>query len=161
MLALETSSDSLGTPAAPLDGLSILLVDDDPAPREIYSEVLTLAGAHVASAASAREALARMDAERFDLFISDIMMPGEDGYWLIRAVRQRSGERGGRVPALAITGDAETHCSERVVAAGFDGHMAKPMDIDLFCAAVAAMASGFPRHPDFYARSVDNNAPAR
>jgi two-component system CheB/CheR fusion protein len=140
MPVLETRPKSVATREARLDGLSVLLVDDDPAPRGIYTEILKLAGARVASVGSAKEALARMDAERFDVFISDIMMPGEDGYWLIRAVRQRSSERGGHVPALAITGDAETHSSERVVAAGFDGHMAKPMDINAFCATVAAAA---------------------
>ena len=125
-----------------LDGLSVLIVDDDPAPLELYREILTIAGARVRVATSARAAILLVQQEVPDVLVSDIMMPGEDGYWLIRTLRQLPAEQGGRVPALAVTGDIRSHSSERARSEGYDGHLAKPVQITEFCATVARLACG-------------------
>jgi CheY-like chemotaxis protein len=125
-----------------LDGLSILIVDDDPAPLELYREVLTLAGARVRVATSARAAILLVQQEIPDVIVSDIMMPGEDGYWLIRALRALPPAEGGTVPALAVTGDPHNHTSERVRAAGYDSLLAKPVQISQLAATVAKLACG-------------------
>ena len=125
-----------------LDGLSVLVVDDDPAPLDLYREILTLAGARVRVATSARAAVLLVRQQMPDVLVSDIMMPGEDGYWLIRTLRDLSVEEGGGVPALAVTGDPRTHSSERALAAGYDSHLAKPVQIAEFCATVARLACG-------------------
>jgi CheY-like chemotaxis protein len=125
-----------------LEGVTVLIVDDDPAPLELYREVLTLAGARVRVATSARAALLMVQQEVPDAIVSDIMMPGEDGYWLIRALRELPAAEGGRVPALAVTGDPGTHSSERTRRAGYDGHLAKPAPLAEFSATVARLICG-------------------
>jgi two-component system, chemotaxis family, CheB/CheR fusion protein len=122
-----------------LEGLTVLVVDDDPGPLELYREVLTLAGARVRVATSARAALLMAQEETPDAVVSDIMMPGDDGYWLIRALRELPGNR---IPALAVTGDPVRHSKERVCQAGFDDHLAKPVQVVEFSATVARLASG-------------------
>jgi CheY-like chemotaxis protein len=89
------------TPA--LDGITVLVVDDEEDAREAMAVLLGQAGARVISAAGAAEAIDTLDRERPDVLLSDIAMPGEDGYALIRRVRSRSGEAGGRIPAAALT----------------------------------------------------------
>ena len=130
----------MGSPK--LNGVSVLVVDDDPAPLELYREILTLAGARVRIATSARAAVLLVQQEVPDVIVSDIMMPGEDGYWFINAVRDLPAEMGGRVPALAVTGDPGRHSRERARQAGYDGHMAKPVQITEFSATVARLACG-------------------
>ena len=125
-----------------LEGLSVLIVDDDPAPLELYREILTLAGARVRVATSARAAVLLVQQEVPNVVVSDIMMPGEDGYWLINTLRELPAELGGRVPALAVTGDPARHSRERAREAGYDCHLAKPVQIAEFSAAVARLASG-------------------
>jgi CheY-like chemotaxis protein len=70
------------------------------------------------------------------------MMPGEDGYWLINTLRELPPELGGRVPALAVTGDPGRHSRERAREAGYDCHLAKPVQIAEFSATVARLACG-------------------
>ena len=130
----------MGSPK--LNGISVLVVDDDPAPLELYREILTLAGARVRVATSARAAVLLVQQEVPNVIVSDIMMPGEDGYWLINAVRELPAELGGRVPALAVTGDPGRHSRERTRQAGYDSHMAKPVQIAEFSATVARLACG-------------------
>jgi CheY-like chemotaxis protein len=130
---------------ASLDGLTVLVVDDDPGPLELYREVLTMAGARVRVATSARAAVLMVQQEVPGVVVSDIMMPGEDGYWLIRALRQLPPDKGGRIPALAVTGDPVRHSSERTREAGYDAHLAKPVQIAEFCATVARLAGGSTR----------------
>jgi two-component system, chemotaxis family, CheB/CheR fusion protein len=125
-----------------LDGLSVLVVDDDPAPLDLYREILTLAGARVRVATSARAAILLVRQQAPDVVVSDIMMPGEDGYWLIRSIRELPVDEGGGVPVLAVTGDPRTHSSERARAAGFDGHLGKPVAVAEFCATVSRLACG-------------------
>jgi two-component system CheB/CheR fusion protein len=125
-----------------LDGMSVLIVDDDPAPLELYREILSLAGARVRVATSARAAVLLVQQEVPDVIVSDIMMPGEDGYWLINTLRDLPADLGGRVPALAVTGDPGRHSRERARQAGYDCHLAKPVQIAEFSATVARLACG-------------------
>ena len=123
-----TARDATDNPKPLLAGVHVLVVDDEDDPRELFRDVLVLAGARVTVARSAREALAAFSHEPPDVLVSDIMMPGEDGYWLIHAVRTAHVESWSRVRALAITGDARRHSRDEVLTAGFDAHLTKPID---------------------------------
>jgi signal transduction histidine kinase/ActR/RegA family two-component response regulator len=113
---------------ARLDALRILVVDDDADGRALSSLVLTQAGATVKAAASVREALELLDAEPPDVLVSDLGLPDEDGYALIRQLRQQEREHGGFLPAVALTGYARAEDRARVLAAGFQAHVPKPVD---------------------------------
>ncbi len=89
-----------------LDGLHILVVDDDPDGRTLTSLVLTQAGASVKAVASVREAHQTLEVERPDALVSDLGLPDENGYPLIRHIRQHEAEHGGFLPAVALTGYA-------------------------------------------------------
>jgi signal transduction histidine kinase/ActR/RegA family two-component response regulator len=122
-----------------LDGLRILVVDDNPDGRLLTSLVLTQAGATVKAVASAREALRMLDVELPDALVSDIGLPDEDGYGLLRQVRQLESERGGFLPALALTGFARAEDRDRILAAGFQAHVPKPVEPVELAAAIAAI----------------------
>jgi signal transduction histidine kinase len=127
-------------PLARLSRLRVLVVDDDPDSREVVREVLEQAGATVAVAASSREALAAIAQEPPDVLLSDLGMPEEDGYQLLRSVRALAKDAGGSVPAAALT--AYTQAEDRLAAqdAGFQGYLAKPIDPAELTAAVARLA---------------------
>jgi signal transduction histidine kinase/CHASE3 domain sensor protein/ActR/RegA family two-component response regulator len=116
----------LGAPR--LDGLRLLAIDDESDSRAMVTEVLRACGADVAQAASAQEALATFNHQRPDVIISDIGMPGEDGYSLIRRIRALPAELGGRTPAVALTAYARSEDAQRAFAAGFQMHLAKPVE---------------------------------
>ena len=144
MLACTTTGSpesALGRPRGPLNGLHVLVVDDDAGPRQLFRDVLEVAGARVTVAPSARLGLAAIQCEVPDVLVSDIMMPEHDGYWLIRSVRELAAEHGGRVPALAITGDPNLHSRARALAEGFDAHLPKPINVRELSATVARLAS--------------------
>jgi len=122
-----------------LKGVHVVVVDDEDDPRALFSEVLAMAGARVTVASSAREALGIIERDVPDVLVSDIMMPGEDGYWLIEAVRLLPSEGNRRIRALAITGDPVQHARDRVLRAGYDAHISKPMGVDALCALVARL----------------------
>jgi signal transduction histidine kinase/ActR/RegA family two-component response regulator len=122
-----------------LDALRILVVDDDADGCALTSLVLTQAGATVRAAASVREALQMLEAERPDVLVSDLGLPDADGYTLIRHVRQQEREHGGSLPAVALTGYARAEDRARVLAAGFQAHVAKPVDPVELAAAIAAI----------------------
>jgi PAS domain S-box-containing protein len=124
-----------------LKGVTVLSVDDEPDARELVRRLLVECGATVVTAGSAEEALAAMDAGGpIDLLISDIGMPETDGYELIRRVRQRGPERGGDVPAVALTAYARSEDRTRAMLAGFHGHVAKPVEPAELVATVASLA---------------------
>jgi len=125
------------TPA--LDGITVLVVDDEEDAREAMAVLLGQAGARVISAAGAAEAIDTLDRERPDVLLSDIAMPGEDGYALIRRVRSRSGEAGGRIPAAALTAYATLDDRAKAIRAGFDEHIPKPVDPTRLIGAVALL----------------------
>jgi signal transduction histidine kinase/ActR/RegA family two-component response regulator len=112
---------------ARLDGIRVLVVDDEPDAREVLGTILAAAGADIALAASASEALSTLGSFAPDVLVSDIGMPGDDGYALIRRVREGA-SRFTRVPALALTAYASPEDARRAVLAGFDMHMAKPIE---------------------------------
>ncbi len=118
-----------------------LVVDDDRDTLELMAEVLRSRGVLVTAAANADEGLAALDREVPDILLTDIAMPDRDGYDLIRRVRERPIERGGRVPAVAITAYARAEDTERSLASGFQIHLSKPVDLDELFATVASLTS--------------------
>jgi PAS domain S-box-containing protein len=127
-----TSPQPLETPAVPslLVGIRLLIVDDEPDARELLSAALTQMGARVQVVASADEALAAVERERPHVIVSDIGMPGKDGYALVQRLRDQESAIGGaaRLPAVAVTAYATTDDVRRALAAGYDLHVAKPVD---------------------------------
>lgn len=124
----ETDRDRRNDAAAPLAGLRVLIVDDDSDSREVLAALLSLRKAEVRSAGSVREALEALTGWKPDVLVSDIGMPGEDGYDLIREVRSRGAEDGGQTPAIALTGYAAVQDGERALSAGYQAHVAKPVE---------------------------------
>jgi signal transduction histidine kinase/ActR/RegA family two-component response regulator len=125
-----------------LDRLRILVVDDISDARELLSLILEQAGAEVELAGSAAEALERLPQVRPDVLISDIGMPGADGYELIRRVRDLPAEAGARTPAIALTAFARTEDRTRALRAGYQLHIAKPVEPAELVTAVASLANG-------------------
>ncbi|KFE63186.1 chemotaxis protein CheB [Hyalangium minutum] len=125
-----------------LRGLRILVVDDDPETRETATELLRLAGAEVRTAESAETALALFEDFRPGVLLSDIAMPGQDGNTLIRKVRALGPKRGGDIPAIALTALVSDADRRAALGAGFQRHLAKPIDIDRLVEAVAETWTG-------------------
>jgi signal transduction histidine kinase/CheY-like chemotaxis protein len=128
-----------------LVGLRVLLVEDEPDARELFTSVLEMSGAVVTPVASARDAVAAFLEQPPDVLLSDIGMAGEDGYCLIRRVREIETSRvpvGHTTPALAITAFARAEDRRRALAAGFQMHVAKPVSSAQFINAVAALVRG-------------------
>jgi CheY-like chemotaxis protein len=121
-----------------LDRLRVLVVDDDADTRGMMETVLTQRGARVVSAASAAEALACVEREPPDVLLSDIGMPGMDGYAFIRELRGRPGARA--IPAAALTAYAHADDRGQAIAAGYQVHLAKPVEPDALVAVVASLA---------------------
>lgn len=114
--------------AGPLSGVAIVIVDDEEDARELVGEAFRSAGASVHLAASANEALALIERVRPAALVSDIGMPHEDGYALMRRLRALSADQGGHIPALALTAYAQAEDAERAFEAGYQRHVAKPVD---------------------------------
>jgi CheY-like chemotaxis protein len=127
-----------------LRDLKILFVDDDMRTREVVLEVLQYTGARVELAASASEGIAKVDSFRPEVILCDITMPVEDGYAFIRKLRVREAmhrpSRSSGIPAMALTALATEHDRRRALAAGFQLHLAKPIDIDRLRASVLELA---------------------
>lgn len=113
---------------AELEGLDVLIVDDEPDARELVGEVLRQCGASTRTVGSVREALEAIAQSPPDVLVSDIGMPGEDGYSLIKKVRSLPAESGGKIPALALTAYARAEDRIKSMAAGFQMHVPKPVD---------------------------------
>ncbi|MBH8575132.1 response regulator [Nostocaceae cyanobacterium CENA369] len=128
-------------PPLPLAGLNILVVDDDDDSRFYITTVLEADGATVTAVASAVAALEVLAEWQPDVFICDIAMPGEDGYTLIRKVRALKADRGGKVPAVALTAYADSEDRIRALEAGFQTHVPKPVDPGELVAIVANVVS--------------------
>ncbi len=122
-----------------LDGLKILAVDDEADTRELLRTVLEQSGAEVMIAASAVEALELLKQARPDVLISDVGMPEEDGYELIRKVRQLRVEDGGKTPAIALTAYARAEERLRALRSGYQMHMPKPVELAELVAVVASL----------------------
>lgn len=129
-----------GAHAAPLDGVRLLLVDDDEDFRALLRMMLTQRGATVTAVGSAAAALEELKRSRQDLLVSDVGMPGTDGYELLREVRALPEEQNGRIPAVALTGYAAEKDRGLAAAAGYQMHLAKPVDPAELTAALARLA---------------------
>lgn len=123
-----------------LSGLRILVVDDAPDMRDLFATVLECYGAMVETVGSADEAINSLERNRLDVLVSDIGMPGEDGYALMRRVRALSPKSGGQIPALALTAYARAEDRMRALAAGYQMHVAKPVAPAELAVAVASLA---------------------
>ena len=125
---------------AALKGIRVLVVEDEADTRELVAYALTAAGAEVKTTAQAREALDTMEGWTPDVLVSDIGMPGVDGYAFIAEVRRREADSGGRLPAVALTAYAGVEDRRRAISAGFQTHLAKPLDPAEMVAVVAGLA---------------------
>lgn len=141
-LPLEAPSPTpLGFECPPeVAGLRVLVVEDEPDTRNLLVMLLELCHAQVLSASSAQEARELVAAEAPDLMISDIGMPGGDGYALIRDVRSMPVDRVSRVPAIALTAYARAEDRDRALRAGFDEHLSKPVEPSDLMRAIASLA---------------------
>jgi signal transduction histidine kinase/ActR/RegA family two-component response regulator len=119
-----------------LDNVRILVVDDHDDGRTLTTLVLTQTGASVDAVASAREALHRLELQWPDVLVSDIGLPAEDGYSLIRQIRLREAGHESHLPAIALTGYARADDRDRVLAAGFQAHVPKPVEPSELIAAI-------------------------
>jgi PAS domain S-box-containing protein len=133
--------DTLPTYECPerLDGLKVLVVDDEPDTRELLKAGLEQCGAEVTVVSSVSEALASMRGNPPDVLISDIGMPGEDGYDLIRGVRALPAESGGRVPAIALTAYARAEDRMQALRTGYQMHVPKPVELAELVAVAASL----------------------
>jgi CheY-like chemotaxis protein len=136
----EVEPDVVAPPVAKvtLEGLSVLVVDDDPDTLEFVARVLYDRGAAVSTAASAVEALESLERSPPDLLLSDIGMPNVDGYELIRRVRQQASDRVRRLPAIAMTAFARSEDRTRALLAGFQVHLPKPIETAELLAVVVS-----------------------
>ena len=123
-----------------LAGLRVLVVDDEPDARQIISTLIKKTGAEVLACESANEALEALESWHPDVLMSDIAMPGEDGYSLINRVRSLPAERGGDVPAAAFTAYAREEDRIRALDAGYQMHIAKPISSGRLVAMIAHLA---------------------
>jgi signal transduction histidine kinase/CheY-like chemotaxis protein len=126
-----------------LDGVHVLLVEDDDDSRKLLGTMLKRYGARVTSTKSAAEALAVFEGELPDVLLSDIGMPDQDGYELMRKLRALPPERGGNTPAIALTGYASRKDRDRALNSGYQQHMAKPIEqVDMIKAIAALVGRG-------------------
>jgi PAS domain S-box-containing protein len=128
-----------------LEGICLLVVDDERDARELLRRVLEDAHARVAVAADAREALELLRRERPHVIVSDIGMPGEDGYAFIRRVRELPASEGGDTPAVALTAFARSEDRRRALIAGFQSHVAKPVEPAELVTVIASLAGRIQR----------------
>ena len=139
--APASEEDAAGDASATLAGVRILVVDDEEDAREAMVVLLRQAGATVESAGSAPQAMDVLRVRTPDLLLSDIAMPGEDGYSLIRQVRALPGDRGGRVPAAALTAYATLDDRRKALQAGYNDHIPKPVDPSRLIATVSSLVA--------------------
>jgi signal transduction histidine kinase/CheY-like chemotaxis protein len=123
-----------------LDGVHVLVVEDSPDDREWLCRVLDAFGARVTPATTVREAMAALGREVVDVVVSDLRLPGEDGYDLIRQVRADDKARGRRTGAVAITAYARVEDRERALVAGYQMHVPKPVDPTELASVIASVA---------------------
>jgi len=133
----SASSSNLSTS---LDGLKVLIVDDELDARELIVVMLGLCGADMKAAASSMEAMEIIESWRPDVLIADIGMPVEDGYGLIKRLRALPKDSGGDIPAIALTAYARTEDRTRALSAGYQVHISKPVDRENLVAVVARLA---------------------
>ena len=124
-----------------LEGLRLVVVDDEEEAREIVTTILAEAGARTITTASVDEAIAAVLRERPDAVVSDIGMPGKSGLDLVRELRSLPASLGGKTPALALTALVREHERQRILRAGFDAHAAKPIEPSALVSVVAGLVA--------------------
>ncbi len=135
----DAVSEPLGSLAAPrLDGVRVLVVDDEPDGRSLIARILDGSGAQATCVATARQALDLLQRNRYDVLLSDIGMPAIDGYELIQRIRQLDS---GRVPAIALTAYARAEDRQRSLLAGYHMHLSKPIEPAELVAGIASLLS--------------------
>lgn len=134
-----SANETRRLPARSIEGLRVLLVEDDDDTREAYASMLAELGVQVRAEPSAARGLAALSEFRPDAILSDIAMPAEDGLSFIRKVRCRDRDQGGHVPAAAISALASDDDRQRALEAGFQLHVAKPLDATRLAAVVASL----------------------
>jgi CheY-like chemotaxis protein len=123
-----------------LDGVTVLLVEDAADARELIALMLRERGAQVSTASNGTEAMAQLKVSLPDVLVSDIGLPGEDGHALLRRVRAWAEARDQWVPAIALTAYASAEDARRAYRAGFQVHLAKPLETATLIEAVARLA---------------------
>jgi CheY-like chemotaxis protein/anti-sigma regulatory factor (Ser/Thr protein kinase) len=136
----QHGGESIVSEVRSLDGLRVLLVDDEPEAREIISTVIGRTGAEVKTCISASEALMKLTEWRPDVILSDIAMPEEDGYSFIGKVRSLPRDKGGETPAAALSAYARDEDRVQALAAGYQMHIAKPIGASQLVTMVAKLA---------------------
>ena len=138
---LACATAPVPSPLPDLRGLRVLVVDDEPDAREAIAAILEGRGAAVTAVATVREALAAVERGTARVVVSDIAMPSEDGYGFIEQLRALPPDRGGTLPAIALTAHAGLNERQRILAAGFDEYLAKPIEPRELGAVVADAAA--------------------
>ena len=140
--ARAPSADTAASAAltARLNGLHVLIVDDDPAARELIAKILQGYGARVSLASSGSAALTLLFEARPHVLLADLGMPEMDGYELIEQVRALDPNLGGRVPAVAVTAYASPQDRLRALHAGYQNHIAKPVEPEELAAVITSIA---------------------
>jgi CheY-like chemotaxis protein/two-component sensor histidine kinase len=123
-----------------LHGIRVLLVEDDADTLDMLRFILEQYGAEVLTAPSTREGLKILDHWQPDALVSDLAMPGQDGYELIRQLRSRGAKRGGNIPAVALSAYTRSEDRQRALSAGFQTHVSKPVDPEELVSVVANLA---------------------
>jgi CheY-like chemotaxis protein len=123
-----------------LSGIRVLVVDDDVDTCEMLTFALKLRGAEAQASTSVAEAFDSLNDWKPDVLLTDINMPGEDGYGLMNKLQKLNSERGAKIPAIALTALARAEDSEQALSAGFQLHLSKPVDIEELAAAIANLA---------------------
>jgi PAS domain S-box-containing protein len=138
----DTATESHVPSLQILPPFDVLVVDDDGEVRDLLALLLEVRGARVRAVSSAAEVLAAVRANPPDVLLADLRMPLQDGYSLIRTIRAEERERrsGRRLAAIAVSADATTTDRERAMAAGYDGHVGKPIDPDTLVQAIVTVA---------------------
>jgi PAS domain S-box-containing protein len=127
--------------AATLNGLRVLVVEDEPDAREVVERLLSEAGCRVTAVDSVERAMKALTESRPDLLVSDIGLPAKDGYSLIQQIRESERAEIASLPAIALTAFVRTEDRNRAYRAGFQAHLAKPLDPAELIATVAGFAS--------------------
>jgi signal transduction histidine kinase len=137
---VEHSGDGAVTGETSLKGLRVLVVDDDTDSRAVIKEMLLQYGAEVLTASTASDALQALELWSPDVLLSDIEMPNEDGYSLLQKIRSKDGKNGGLIPAAAITAYGRSEDRLRVLRAGYQIYLPKPVDPHELALVVASLA---------------------
>jgi CheY-like chemotaxis protein len=145
-VAVATDGEAPAEPnvsrAGRLDGIRVLVVDDELDSREVMAQALEDCGARVTLAGNARDALEILERSEVDVLLADVAMPDEDGYTLIRKVRASTAGRIAAIPAAAVTAHARDDERRQALSAGFHLHLAKPFEIAQLTRTVQALVRG-------------------